>query len=144
MDIALSRTVSVEELSPILADQFPTQSIRVSEMLPPESWDAEADVLISLILSTIPGFPAGLSIERAPQTPEVLRKSIILLAKQISSRLAVLSICDGTGFGPDDSPYWFLIWIEGQAHLADDSPTDSEPPGPPQLIRTLEVPEDLH
>lgn len=45
------------------------------------------------------------------------------IAGELSRALACSTICDGTRHGPTRAPFWSIVWVEGQAFLADDCNT---------------------
>ncbi len=64
---------------------------------------------------------------------------LIELARLLSVEFECETLCDGTNFGPDDSPYWSILWNKGEAFLADDSETDrpDQEVGPIRIIEPL-------
>ncbi|BAV97438.1 hypothetical protein [Lysobacter enzymogenes] len=44
----------------------------------------------------------------------------LAIARTLSLALRCRSVCDGTRHGPDASPGWCVVWIEGEPWLGDD------------------------
>lgn len=45
----------------------------------------------------------------------------LALSRMRGVEFATRTICDGSGLGDDDSPYWCVVWEDGKYWLADDS-----------------------
>lgn len=45
------------------------------------------------------------------------------VARELSIALRCRCVCDGSWHGPRPTPYWCVVWIEGQGYLGDDAGT---------------------
>ena len=137
MDIALGRLASAAEIETTLQRFFSESTVRVSEDLEQILEDPVPDVFATAFPLEIPGFPVGLSIDRWPGSGDAFQKMAIRLSQHLSQHLACPAMCDGSGYGPYDCPYWSIVWIDGSPYLADDTETDAEPPLPPKILHKL-------
>ena len=137
MDIALSREVPLDELRDRLTALFPgvVVDVRASDSL--DSWN-KCDVLV-IVMPTESEFPCGLSIGVELTDESATEGWLRELARRLSIELRCRVICDGSGFGDDESPFWSIVWDSGAAYLADDCGTDPAEgePGPVQIVRLL-------
>ncbi len=67
--------------------------------------------------------------------------AMIEVARRFAETYHCRAICDGTGYGDDDSPCWSIVWDSGRSYLADDCGTifgDGEG-GPVRVVREIAV-----
>ena len=137
MDIALSREVPLDELRDRLTALLPgvVVDVRASDSL--DLWNT-CDVLV-IVMPTEFEFPCGLTIGVELTDESATEGWLRELARRLSIELRCCVICDGTGFGDDESPFWSIVWDSGAAYLADDCGTDPAEgePGPVQIVRLL-------
>jgi hypothetical protein len=88
-------------------------------------------------------FPTGIAVYARLEPWCDLEGWLRELARRLSERLRVRTICDGTPFGESAAPYWSVVWDRGVAFLADDSGTTfgDGSGGPVRIVRPL--PPDL-
>lgn len=137
VDIALSKDVSVCGIRACLTVLLPGVALDVRTLDSPEQWrSSDVDATLMPNDSEFPcGLGIGVRITDGSRTGEWLRE----LARQLSIHFSCRVVCDGTGFGDDDSPYWAIVWDCGAAFLANDCGTtyaDGEG-GPVKLVRPL-------
>lgn len=65
-------------------------------------------------------FPIGLDVDVLLDEGGNMQHWLLGLARSLSIELSCRTICDGTGFGDDESPCWSLVWERGVPYLADD------------------------
>lgn len=76
-----------------------------------------------------------------PQDEQQIMPVMIELASRFADEFKCSTICDGSGHGDDESPYWSMIWDHGVVYLADDAGTlfgDGEG-GPVRIVRELDL-----
>ena len=120
MDIALSKIISIKELTTSMCSFFATESVFIGDIA--DIIENPTNVFISTV-SNESEFPFGLIIYKYPThiSSEKFQSMTILLSYFLANHFNCQTICDGSGFGDDDSPYWSIIWDDGIAYLADDS-----------------------
>lgn len=137
MDIGLSRQITVSELESVLRARLPASTVRVYAAVEDLS-EAASDITVVMVENPSE-FPVGLDIGVALGEGRNMQHWLLGLACVLSIGLACRTICDGTGFGDDESPYWSVIWEWGVPYLADDMNSmlcDGEG-GPVRIIRCL-------
>jgi hypothetical protein len=75
-----------------------------------------------------------------PQDEPTVAAVTVELARRFAETLGCDTVCDGSHYGDDRSPFWLVLWRDGQTYLADDSGLGSmdEPVGGRlELIRPL-------
>lgn len=85
-------------------------------------------------------FPLGLDVDVLLDEGGNMQHWLLGLARALSIDLSCRTICDGTGFGDDESPYWSVVWDQGVPYLADDLNSifvDGEG-GPIRIVRRLQ------
>ena len=78
-----------------------------------------------------------------PQDETVLMPVMMELARRFADAFGCRTICDGSGYGDSQAPYWGIVWNAGKSFLADDSDTlflDQEG-GAVKIIRELDLPK---
>ena len=82
-------------------------------------------------------FPVGLDLDVLLDESGDMQAWLLGLACRLSIELSCRTICDGTGFGDDESPYWSVVWEHGVPYLADDSSAEGEG-GPVRIVRCIQ------
>ncbi len=138
MWVGLSKDVSDNQLETIAQSYFEPESVAVSREFPEDDWP---DVFAHLDKNDSE-FPLLLNFYRLSGDEEQQHRTCIRFARYLSEEIGCRTICDGSGFGDDDSPYWSIIWDNGVSFLADDGGTtfgDGEPDKPVTVVRKIEV-----
>ena len=99
-----------------------------------------------IVIDVVPNeseFPVVVEFYQFPgaQDEQQMMPVMIELAGRFSDAFQCRTICDGSGYGDDDSPYWSIIWDHGVAYLADDGGSlfgDGEG-GPVRIVRELDL-----
>lgn len=122
VDIGLSVQVSVSTLQRVLSCRLPTSAVCVCPDDDEAFLRASGDVLVRVVESGSE-FPIGLDISVSLAGDSAFFVWARGLARVLSIDLSCKAICDGTGLGDDQSPYWSVIWDRGEAYLGDDAGT---------------------
>lgn len=137
MDLALSKAVSSAELERVLRELLQVADVRVLS-LDEGAEPARPQVAVYLTENTSE-FPCGLDVGVVLAAGRSTQHWLIGLAGALSRHLGCRAICDGSGFGDDESPYWSIVWDRGVPFLADDAGStlgDGEG-GPVRIVRRL-------
>lgn len=137
MDIALSLDVSIDDLRAYLTALLPGVALDVRTLDSPDAW-RKCDVAVTIVPNDSE-FAVGLDVGVAMTDESRIEEWLRELARQLSIEFSCRVVCDGTGLGDDNSPYWSIVWDSGAAYLADDCRTtlaDGEG-GPVRLVRPL-------
>ena len=86
----------------------------------------------------MPGFPFVVHVYSFPSSTSAICLGLAL-SRVIGVKFGTRTICDGSGLGDNDSPYWCVIWNDGKYWLANDAETDplDAPPGPLKVVRQI-------
>lgn len=140
--VALSSKVTEEQVAAFLAECFPDVDSMAEEaaMQHSEEWPP---VVFSLDEIAAPDFPCYLSFACFPGPEQDGVAVGAALAQRLSDALACRTLCDGSGWGDDESPYWSILWEDARPYLADDAGTDFADGGggPVRVVRELVLPE---
>lgn len=138
MDIGIAKKLTALELSGILTLLFQGAVVAVVDHY--EEIGVDADVLVVRSESNSE-FPTGIALHANVAPEDDYGRWLIEVARQLSAILGVRTICDGSLYGDDESPYWSLLWESGQAMLADDCDTAYSGDGlkPVRIVRPLHV-----
>lgn len=137
MDIGASTILMPATLRKILASALPLCSVEVTDSdfsAPP------ADVVVAITRNRSE-FPMSIDVVVSLVDGVSPQRWLLELSRRISVAASCRTICDGTGFGDDPSPYWSIVWDNGMAHLADDvdSVIADGDGRPVRLIRRLDL-----
>jgi hypothetical protein len=90
-------------------------------------------------------FPTAIHFDAfpGPQDEAVIMRVMIELARRFANAFGCRTICDGSGYGDSQSPYWDIIWEGGRSFLADDCDTlfADQTGGAVRVIRQLDLPK---
>lgn len=78
-----------------------------------------------------------------PQAETVIMPVMIELARRFADAFGCRSICDGSGYGDSQAPYWDIVWDSGKSFLADDGCTlfGDQAGGAVKIIREVDLPK---
>lgn len=137
MDIALSKAVSSAELESVLRELLQVADVRVLSF---DEGAASASPQVAVYLTENPSeFPCGLDLGVDLAAGRNTQHWLIGLARALSLTFNCRTLCDGSGFGDDGSPYWSIVWDRGVPFLGDDAGStigDGEG-GPVRIVRRL-------
>jgi hypothetical protein len=130
--VALAIKKTVAEIRTVLENWFPelvvtdwdTSSVERGKESLKNPLTETADILFQVFYNKSE-FPTGIHLDRfpGPQDEAVIMPTMIELARLFSTAFTCRTICDGSGYGDDESPYWDIIWDKGKSYLADDCDT---------------------
>jgi hypothetical protein len=146
--LALSLTKTVSEIHAVVEAWFPKLNVL--------HWDwsskAQVDQAINMVKANIlfrlehnqSEFPTLIHFDAFPglQDEAHLMPTMIELGRKFAETFGCRTICDGSGYGDDQSPYWAIVWDSGKSFLTDDCGTlfaDHEG-GRVKTIRELHLP----
>jgi hypothetical protein len=149
--IALSLKKSVDEIRAILAGWFgellvanwdKSSTERVAESLN-DPMIARADVLFQLETNES-DFPTEINIDRfpGPQDEAVLQPVMFELARRFAGAFNCRALCAAGDYGPDEAPFWAIVWDGDRSFLADASESHFWDPagGPVRILREIALP----
>jgi hypothetical protein len=139
--VALSVNRSSEDILAALKNWFSHLEIGVFNKLVEE--DLPWPSIVIDVVRNESEFPVVIQFYQfpGPQDEQQIMPVMTELAGRFSDAFQCRTICDGSGYGDDDSPYWSVIWDHGVAYLADDGETlfgDGEG-GPVRIVRKLDL-----
>ena len=79
-----------------------------------------ADILFDVSYYQGCEFPVFVNFIKYPGKEGTEIDAGLALASRLGQELTSRTICDGSGLGDDDSPYWSVVWECGNFYLADD------------------------
>ena len=138
MWVGISIKAEVNRLNRLTRKYFYPENVLVSEEFPDTEWP---EIFIKLDENDSE-FPLLLNLYKFEADEDKRQNVSIALAKYLSESMNCKTICDGTGFGDDDSPYWSIVWDNGVAYLADDCGStfgDGKKDKPVLITRKIEV-----
>ncbi len=143
IDLGFSKKISFEEGEALLKSFLP--SVFVFDVYESSNLENPCSIGISLTQheDLQCDFPSLLTIYGSSKCEQELHQKIIIsLASHASLFFNCRVICDGTGFGDDNSPYWSLIFDNSKVFLADDSHTiyADGSGGLVKIVRELQLP----
>ncbi|MEC7120428.1 MAG: hypothetical protein VXW65_11065 [Pseudomonadota bacterium] len=128
--VGLSVRKNWREIYHVLETWFPTLVITAVdwdsiEMEALKTLCAQNSDVIFFISQNESEFPTVIHFDLFPnpQDEAVIMPTMIELARRFSVVLDCDSICDGSGYGDSDAPFWSIVWRGGQAFLADNCNT---------------------
>lgn len=133
MWIGLSKRIALSKIEDMLSAAFPGRSVGVFNDFPAGEWPS----ICATVTENQSDFPLVFEIH----TIEYDQGQNISLAHLASGHFKCRSICDGSGLGDSETPYWCIVWDEGQSYLADDCSTvfgDGEG-GPVRIVRAIDL-----
>jgi|WetSurMetagenome_2_1015567.scaffolds.fasta_scaffold43660_1 hypothetical protein len=143
IDVAIEKSFEEHELRSALAGLFAGRRVLAyrEAIANPTPWEEVADVVFDV------GRPRGefrtlLTLYLFRFTQADSQRLAPALTGALARTLGCRTYCDGTGYGPDSTPYWGLIFMpDGACWLADDSNTDfgDGAGGPVRLVRQLHI-----
>ena len=139
--VGFSRLIEAAAIRTALREWFPRCGVmELAEVLArDEPWPP---IVFEWVVGDAPDFPGLLDLHHFPGTDEEAIVIGLELGRRFAARFGCHTICDGSGLGDDESPYWSVIWAGEVAHLADDCSTtfgDGEG-GPVRVIREIRIP----
>ena len=140
--VGLSVTATEAPVRDLLARWFPAVEIMTRDDAVASDRVPWPPIVFSVEDTGVGDLPSYVSFDcfPGPETDSVEAGAV--LARRFAAALACRAICDGSGWGDDDSPYWSIIWDGGRAHLADDSNSDfaDGEGGPVRTVREITLP----
>ena len=99
-------------------------------------------IVFSVEGTEVNDFPSFVSFDCFPGPESDSVEAGAVLARRLADAFGCRAVCDGSGWGDDESPYWSIIWDGGRAFLADDSNSDfaDSEGGPIQIVREIALP----
>lgn len=119
MWIGFSIVISAKDLENTLRNFLAPKSVAITAELPEGEWP---DIL-GVIQSNDSEFPVLIDFYKLEADEEKAQTLCLKMAKFLSVEMGCRTICDGSGYGDDESPYWSIIWDGGRSYLADDCET---------------------
>lgn len=116
-DICLSQQITLGDITAHFREIFPTIAIDFRDLQNPDSWHA-CDITVS-IDENLSEFPCGLCVGARVIDRSIGEIWLRELARTLSIRLQC-QVWYGGGFGEYDSETHCIVWISGEAFLADD------------------------
>jgi len=117
MWIGISKQVDISELEVALKPLVAPRSLGLFQALPEGDWPS-----VTATIETNPSeFPVLISFYTLGVEEKEVQSECIRIAAELSSCFTCRTICDGAGYGKDESPYWSIVWDKGESFLADDS-----------------------
>ena len=117
---------------------FDSKTIAVSTEFPADKWPE----IFAIIEFNDSEFPVLVDFYKLEVDEVNLQSLNIKVAKMLSEKIDCKTICDGSGYGDDDSPYWSIVWDKGVSYLADDCGTsfgDSEYKKPVNIVKRINI-----
>ena len=156
MWVALSTEKSVGEIRAILEAWFSELVVADWDLSSIESVNESlerpavrsADILFRVV-DTQSEFPTAIHIDRWPgpqgealHDEVVVQATMVELARMFAAALGCRTICDGSAYVGDYSPYWAIIWDAGRSFLADtcDTAFEDEAGGEVRSVREVSLP----
>lgn len=136
-DIALGKVLETAVLREFFASLFPGLVVRVGD-----SWD-DVETPFDVVVILHPNdseFPCGLGVVAKMREGRDFEAWLRGLARALGEHFGTPAFCDGSPYGDTPSPYWALVWDQGQAFLGCDLETtlgDGEG-GPVRIVRKLD------
>lgn len=141
--VGLSDVVTEQKVREILTRWFPAVEIMTRDAAMESDRSPWPPIVFSVEDTGVGDFPSYVSFDCFPGPETDSLEAGAVLARRLAEAFACRAICDGSGWGDDESPYWSIIWDKGRAHLADDSNTDfaDGEGGPVKTLRELDLPD---
>jgi hypothetical protein len=143
--VGLSITVGSDKVEKCLTEWFPRVEIATEESAMRSNRHAWPAIVFQLsVLEGVIDFPIRIDFLRFPGEDDQAVEIGVVLARLFSTALECPTVCDGSGLGDNQGPYWAVIWIGGRPFLADDCSTafgDGEG-GLVEVIRELSLDEN--
>ena len=151
MWVALSTEKSVREIRTILEAWFSELVVADWDLSSIESVKESlerpavraADILFRVV-DTQSEFPTAIHIDRWPgfHDDAVVYATMTELARMLAVACTCRTICDGSAYVGDYSPYWAIIWDAGRSFLADtcDTAFEDEAGGEVRIVREVSLP----
>jgi hypothetical protein len=149
--VALSIEKSVGEIAALLEAWFSELVVADWDLSSRESAEESmerpavrpADILFR-VEDTQSEFPTAIHIDRWPgfHDDAVVYATVTELARMLAVACSCRTICDGSAYVGDYSPYWAIIWDAGRSFLADtcDTRFEDEGEGDVRIVREVYVP----
>jgi hypothetical protein len=149
--VALSTEKSVGEIRAILEAWFSELVVADWDLSSIESVNESlerpaarsADMLFRVV-DTQSEFPTAIHIDRWPgfHDDAVVYATMTELARMLAVACTCRTICDGSAYVGDYSPYWAIIWDAGRSFLADtcDTAFEDEAGGEVRSVREVSLP----
>ena len=140
--VGLSGTVSEDDIRTLLSEWFPKTELMTRDEAVASDRTPWPPIVFSVEETDVADFPFYVSFDCFPGPDDDAVETGAVLAKRLAESCACRAICDGSGWGDNESPYWSIIWQDGHAHMADDSNSDfaDGEGGPVRTIRQIDLP----
>jgi hypothetical protein len=141
LDLALGRTVSLDELRAALQELLPGLALYVTDD-PDFGAAPHRDVDVIATRLAAPDFAVGVRVFATMTRDHDFADWLRDLAASLSVSLQTRVLCDGSRYGDDASPYWSLVWDAGRPFLADDAHSllVDGAGGAVRIVRALDLP----
>jgi hypothetical protein len=141
--VGLSISVSETKIKQLLERWFPALEILTLD----EALRSDRSPWPPIVFSVenrknVDDFPIYIGFDCFPGPNDQAVAVGIVLAKRLATAFACRALCDGSGLGDDETPYWSIVWEQGRSFLADDSGTQfaDGTGGPVRVARELQLP----
>jgi hypothetical protein len=149
--VALSINKTAVEIRQLLEICFPDLVITVWDLSSLERGKeslknplTETAAILFQVIYNESEFPTTIDFDRfpGPQDEALIMPTQIELARMFAKLCNCRTICAGSGYGDDDSPYWDIIWDQGRSYLADDCDTEfgDQTGKPVKIVREISLP----
>lgn len=141
--VGLSGVVTEHAVGELLARWFPAVEIMTQDEAMASDRAPWPPIVFSVEDTDVSDFPSYIGFDCFPGPESDSVEAGAVLARRLSEAFGCRAICDGSGWGDDESPYWSIIWDTGRAHLADDSNSDfaDGEGGPVRTVREIALPK---
>jgi hypothetical protein len=137
--VGLSVPISVDELDRLLRQRFPLLEVATLDLERDAPWPP---IVFSIFEHQAPDFKCHVEFANFPGPEQSTIETGIALAHWLAQALHCNAICDGTGYGEHESPYWSIIANGIRLELADDSDSaymGDSAENPVRKIHTLDI-----
>ena len=140
--VGLSDVVTEGTVRKLLARWFPEVETMTQDEAMASDRTPWPPIVFSVEGTEVSDFPSYVSFDCFPGPESDSVEAGAVLAQRFAEAFGCRAICDGSGWGDDESPYWSIIWDGGRAHLADDSNSDfaDGEGGPVRTVREIALP----
>lgn len=117
--VALSKQVSTELIRKALLQWFPL-SANCTQAEAYNSKEEWPPIVFSVSETKADDFPVMIGFDAFPGDPSIAESVSSALGRKFASEFQCRSLCEAPGLANDGSPYWSLLWANGEPFLADD------------------------
>lgn len=117
MWIGISEPIDRVALEEALRSSVSPREAGLFDKLPEGSWP-----IVTATIETTPSeFPILITFYSLGVEEQDVQSECIQISADLSRHFQCKTICDGSGYGTDNSPFWCIVWDRGESFLADDA-----------------------